>query len=367
MYCNGLRHFSCLQTVEPEGSVADEKGNISCYRESLMPDWLSAAFAAKACGGMIIAQVEHIVKAGTLHPKDVVVPGIVVDYLITAKPEKHRQTPLFYFNPVYNGDIRVPIESIKPIELNERKIIGRRAAMELAPNVVVNLGIGLPEAVASVAAEEKVIHHMYLTTEFGAVGGVPAPGLNFGNTINGDAIIEGTSMFEFYDGGNLDLAFLGAAEIDQRGNVNVSQLKSVPIGCGGFINITQNAKKLIFCGSFTSSGLTVSVKEGQLQIVQEGKGKKFITDVHQITFSGKYAASIGQQVLYITERAVFKLGREGLELVEIAPGIDLERDILSQMEFRPIIKDLKGMPAEIFKEKWGGLAEVIQSNGTIVG
>lgn len=344
------------------GSVADENGNISYYRESLNGDWLSAALAARASGGIVIAQVEHIVKAGTLHPKEVLVPGIVVDYLLVAQPENHRQTAITYFNPVYNGDIKIPIESIKPIELDERKVIGRRAAMELVPNGVINLGIGHPEAVATVAAEENVSHLMHLTTEFGGIGGVPAQGLDFGNAINAEATIDGASIFDFYDGGSLDAAFLGSAEIDCMGNVNVSQLSSIPIGCGGFINITQNSKKLIFCGAFTSGGLVVKISDGKLNIIKEGKNKKFLAQVQQITFSGEYAASVHQPVLYVTERAVFQLSQEGLELIEIAPGIDLERDILQNMEFKPIIKDLKMMSLEIFHEKWGGLAEIIQGS-----
>lgn len=342
------------------GSVADENGNISFYRESLIADWLSAALAAKACGGIVIAQVEQIVKAGTLHSKEVLVPGIVVDYLLVAKPENHRQTALTYFSPIFNGDIKVPIDTIKPIRLDVRKIIGRRAAMELPPNGVVNLGIGIPQAIAAVAAEEKMSHSMHLTTEFGGIGGVPAQGLDFGNAINADATIDGASMFDFYDGGSLDAAFLGSAEIDTMGNVNVSQLGSVPIGCGGFINITQNAKKLIFCGTFTFGGLIVEISNNKLRIVREGKNKKFLANVKQITFSAKYAAKIHQPVLYITERAVFQLSQEGLELIEIAPGIDLEKDILQQMEFKPAIRDIKIMNQEIFKEKWGGLAESMQ-------
>ncbi|EHQ88882.1 acyl CoA:acetate/3-ketoacid CoA transferase [Desulfosporosinus youngiae] len=341
------------------GSVADENGNISFYREAIHVDWFSAAQAAKASGGIVIAQVETIVKAGTLHPKDVKVPGLVVDYLVLGKREHHYQTVLDYFSPVYNGDIKVPINSEILLEMDERKIIGRRAALELTLGAVVNLGIGMPEAVSAVAAEENVTRLLHLTTESGAIGGAPAPGLEFGHAINADAVIGSPNQFDFYDGGGLDVAFLGAAEIDRYGNVNVSKLKSAPIGCGGFINITQNAKKLVFCGTFTTGGLAVKIADGKLTIVQEGKNKKFIADVQQITFSGKYAASIGQRVLYVTERAVFLFTAEGLELIEIAPGVDLEKDILGLMDFKPIIKNVRMMPREIFQEVWGVLAETI--------
>lgn len=341
------------------GSVADENGNISFYREAIHVDWFSAAQAAKASGGIVIAQVEKIVKAGTLHPKDVGVPGLIVDYLVLGKQEHHGQTVLEYFSPVYNGDIKVPINSAILLEMNERKIIGRRAALELSLGVAVNLGIGMPETVSAVVAEENVTHLLHLTTESGAIGGAPAPGLEFGHAINADAVIGSPNQFDFYDGGGLDVAFLGAAEIDRYGNVNVSKLGSTPIGCGGFINITQNAKKLVFCGTFTAGGLAVKIADSKLNIVQEGKNTKFLADVQQITFSGKYAASVGQHVLYVTERAVFQLTPEGLELKEIAPGVDLEKDISRLMDFKPIMKDVRMMPQEIFQEAWGGLAETI--------
>ncbi|MDA8441570.1 MAG: acyl CoA:acetate/3-ketoacid CoA transferase [Peptococcaceae bacterium] len=343
------------------GSVADENGNISFYREAIHVDWFSAAQAAKASGGIVIAQVENIVKAGTLHPKDVRVPGLVVDYLVIGKREHHYQTVLEYFSPTYNGDIKIPINSAMLREMDERKIISRRAALELTLDVAVNLGIGMPEAVSAVVAEENVTHLLHLTTESGAIGGAPAPGLEFGHAINADAVIGSPNQFDFYDGGGLDVAFLGAAEIDRYGNVNVSKLGSTPIGCGGFINITQNAKKLVFCGTFTTGRLAIKIDDGKLNIVQEGKNKKFIADVQQITFSGKYAASVGQHVLFVTERAVFQLTPEGLELIEIAPGVDLEKDILKLMDFKPIIKDVRMMPQEIFQEAWGGLAEIISS------
>lgn len=342
------------------GSVADENGNLTLHREGILVETTSVAQAAKACGGIVIAQVEHIVKAGTLHPKDVKVPGIIVDYILVAKPENHYQTMGTYFNPAFAGDIKIPVDSLKPLELDERKVVTRRAAMELEPGAVVNLGIGMPEGVAAVAAEEKVEHLLNLTTEGGVIGGVPAGGLDFGHSVNAEAVIEQPYQFDFYDGGGIDVTFLGLAQTDPFGNVNVSKFGGRPIGCGGFINITNSAKKVVFCGTFTAGGLEVAVADGELKIVQEGKSKKFIKEVEQITFSGKYAASINQPVLYITERAVFKLTAEGLELCEVAPGIDIQKDILGQMDFKPIVKEVKLMDPGIFTETWGKLGEIVK-------
>jgi propionate CoA-transferase len=342
------------------GSVADEHGNITLQREGILVETTSVAQAAKACGGIVIAQVEHVVKAGTLHPKDVKVPGILVDYIMVAPPEDHYQTMGTYFNPAFAGDIKIPVNSLKPLELDERKVVTRRAAMELIPGAIINLGIGMPEGVAAVAAEEKIDHLLSLTTEGGVIGGIPAGGLDFGHSVNAEAVIEQPYQFDFYDGGGIDVTFLGLAQTDPEGNVNVSKFGGRPIGCGGFINITNSAKKVIFCGSFTASGLELSIVNGAMKIVQEGKSKKFIKQVEQITFSGKYAFQSGQTVLYVTERAVFKLTAAGLELIEVAPGIDIEKDILAHMDFRPIIKDVKPMPAGIFKDTWGELGEIIQ-------
>jgi len=344
------------------GTVADENGNLTQTNEGILTETLSVAQAAKACGGIVIAQVKHIVKAGSLHPKQIKVPGISIDYIVVAQPENHYQTMGTRYNPVFAGDLKIPISSLKPLELDERKLVCRRAAMELSPNVVVNLGIGMPDGVSAIAAEEKVDHLMHLTTESGGIGGVPAPGLDFGHAINADAIIEHQFQFDFYDGGGIDITFLGLAQTDSSGNVNVSKFSGRAVGCGGFINITQNAKKVVFCGTFTAGGLVTEIADGKLKIVKEGKSKKFVTAVEQITFSGKYATKIGQPVLYVTERAVFKLTPEGLELIEIAPGVDLEKDILQQMEFMPIIRNVKLMDPAIFQEKLGELESIIQKS-----
>ena len=238
--------------------------------------------------------------------------------------------------------------------LDQRKIVARRAAMELVPNAITNLGIGMPEGIAAIAAEEG-LEGMVLTTEAGTIGGIPASGKDFGVTLNPDCILDQPAQFDFYDGGGLDVAFLGLAQADQKGNINVSRFGPKIAGCGGFINITQNAKKVIYCGTFTAGGLKVTVADGALKILQEGSSKKFIKQVEQITFSGDYAIEKGQPVLYITERAVFALTPEGVTLKEVAPGVDLQRDILDQMDFVPIIRNVKIMDMRIFRDEPMGL------------
>jgi propionate CoA-transferase len=258
------------------------------------------------------------------------------------------------------------MDAMPPMPLDERCIIGRRAAMELAPGSVVNLGIGMPEGVAAVAGMEGSADLLTLTTELGSIGGVPAGGENFGMSYNAQAFVEQHAQFDWYDGGGLDQAFLGAAEVDANGNVNVSKFKGKAVGCGGFINITQNAKKVVFCGTFTAGGLKVAVENGKLVILQEGKAKKYVNKVEQVTFSGAYASATRQPVLFVTERAVFELRNGQLTLTEIAPGINLEKDILAQMEFKPSISpNLKPMLPGIFKPVWGGLRPIIEGNREI--
>lgn len=344
-----------------KGSVVDENGNLTMEREVVFMEGLPLAQAVKNRGGIVIVQAEFLARAGSLHPQKVKIPGALVDYIVLAKPENHPMTQQTYFNPAFSGDIRIPDKSIPVLPLNQRKIIARRAAMELKPGVVTNLGIGMPEGVSLVASEEGVADTMTLTVEAGIFGGVPQGGLDFIAAVNHEAVIDHPSMFDFYDGGGLDITFLGMAQADQDGNTNVSKFGPRIMGCGGFINISQNTKKVIFCGTFTN-GAKYNVENGQLVIVQEGKTQKFIQAVDQITFSGKYARSIEQPVYYVTERAVFKLEKEGMVLIEIAPGVDLQKDILGQMGFQPIIADhLKHMPPEIFQEKWGLLKSIINT------
>ena len=259
------------------------------------------------------------------------------------------------YDPAFSGEVRVPLDSLAPLPMGERKIVARRAAMELVPHAVTNLGIGMPEGVAAVAAEEG-LPGLILTTEVGGIGGVPAGGKDFGAATNVDCVLEQPAQFDFYDGGGLDVAFLGLAQMDVHGNINVSKFGPKIAGCGGFINITQNAKKVVYCGTFTAGGLKVGVEDGKLIIHQEGKVRKLIPQVEQVTFSGEYAAKQGQPVLYVTERAVFQLTPEGVELKEIAPGVDLQKDVLDQMDFTPIVRDVKTMDSRIFREEPMGLA-----------
>jgi len=332
-------------------STADENGNLTMEREAVFCEAISIAGAAKANRGIVIAEVERIAAKGSLDPKLVKVPGLLVDYVVVGDKEKFNQTFAEYYNPAYCGDVKVPLSAIEPMPLDERKIIARRAAMELAPGSRVNLGIGMPEGVASVAAEEGFGHLMTMTVEAGGFGGVPAGGLSFGATINAEAMVDQSYMFDFYDGGNLDLTCLGIAQVDSEGNLNVSKFGPRVVGCGGFINISQNAQKVVFCGTLTAGGLEEKVEGGKLIICKEGKSKKFVSQVEQVTFSGRYARSIGQPVLYITERAVFRLAESGLVLTEIAPGVDLGRDVLAQVDAQiSVSPQLKLMDARIFGE-----------------
>lgn len=340
-------------------TLADERGNLSMDKEGILLETLSVAQAVKANGGVVIAQVERIVKAGSLHPKSVKVPGLVVDHLVIGSPENHMQTITTQYNPALAGDIRVPVNALKPMPLDARKVIARRAAAELIRGAVVNLGIGVPAGVPAVANEEGLGDAFELSVESGVNGGVPQMGGDFGLSINAESIIEQPLQFNFYDGGGIDVSCLGLAQADASGNVNVSKFSGRPVGCGGFVNITQSAKKLVFCGTFTADGLELDIGGGQLRIVKEGAVKKFINTVEQVTFSGRGAVQREQEVLFITERAVFRLTPEGLELTEVAPGIDLERDVLAQMDFKPVMHSPKLMDAGIFKPQWGGLAEAM--------
>lgn len=336
-------------------TYCDEDGNATMEKEAATLDSLSIAQAAKNSGGIVLLQVEKVVKNGTLDPRMVKIPGIYVDGIVVSRPENHWQTYAGHYNPALSGEVKVPVDSIPPMPLNERKVICRRAAQELDPKAIINLGIGMPEGIANVANEEG-LPGLKLTVEAGGIGGVPMAGTAFGTCTNPDVIIDQTYQFDFYDGGGLDQAFLGLAECDCNGNINVSRFGPKIAGCGGFINITQTTPVVVYCGTFTAGGLKVEVKDGKLSILNEGRVKKFKQSVEQITFAAEYAAETGQKVLYITERAVFELIDGVLTLTEIAPGIDLEKDVLGQMEFKPAIaENLKLMDEALFKDELIGL------------
>lgn len=317
------------------GSYGDGEGNISMEQEPAYLEALQIAQAVHNCGGKVICQVKYAAKTGTMDPKNVRIPGILVDAVVVCP--KQVQTTEGEFDPALTGDLKIPEDSIAPMKLDQRKVVARRAAMEMKPGMIMNLGFGMPDGVAKVAAEEGISDYAKMTIEQGIIGGIPASGAIFGVAYNAEAMIDGPSQFDFYNGGGLDMTCLGLAQVDRFGNVNVSKFGPTISGAGGFIDISQTAKKCVFCGTFTAGGLKTEIRDGQLHIIQEGRAKKFVKDVEHITFSGEFAQQTHQSVLYVTERAVFEMTQEGLVLKEIAPGVDLQRDILDQMEFVPLM------------------------------
>ncbi|TDN63252.1 acyl CoA:acetate/3-ketoacid CoA transferase [Paraburkholderia sp. BL10I2N1] len=342
------------------GTTADASGNVTMEKEALTLESLSIATAARNSGGVVIVQVERLAESNTLNPRNVKIPGIMVDCVVVAQPEHHWQTFAVPYSAAFSSELRVAATSLPPMALDARKVIARRAAFELMANSVVNLGIGMPEGIASVANEEQVIDLFTMTTEPGVIGGIPAGGLNFGAATNTQAIIDQPYQFDFYDGGGLDIAFLGLAQADRQGNLNVSKFGPKLAGAGGFINISQSAKRVVFVGTFNAGDLDIAIEDGRLIILRDGTCHKFVDTVEHRTFSGEYALKRGQPVLYVTERCVFSLTAAGLELVEVGPGIDIQRDIVAQMGFAPVIdKAPRLMDERIFRPAPMGLRGAI--------
>lgn len=332
-------------------TAADPLGNLVMSQEVMIGEILPIAQAVHNSGGLLIAQVGKLLDE-PVSPQLARVPGIMVDVVVVCEDHEQDQTfaepsnPGYYSASSHNANAWA---SLKPLPMDERRIIAARACNEVPSNAIANLGIGMPEGIARIAAERGWLNRFTLTVESGPIGGMPAGGLSFGASLYPQAIVDQPAQFDFYDGRALDFAALGAAQIDQDGNVNVSRFGPKLAGIGGFANITQTARKLVFCGTFTTGGLKVSVQDGQLHIDQEGQHTKFVPRVEHLSFSAKRSRELGQEVWYVTERAVFRLTDQGLELVEIAPGIDLQTQVLGQMTFKPIIREIKTMDKRAFK------------------
>ncbi len=331
------------------GTTADPDGNITMERETLTLDSLALAIAARNSHGLTLCQVERVGIEGSLDARHVKIPGILVDCVSLAAAEHHMHTYGTQYNPAFSGEVRIPLTTIEPLPLDDRKVIARRAALEIAANSVVNLGIGMPDNVGRVAGEEGLSDLLTLTVDPGVIGGVPMGGLDFGAAVNYQAVIDHCSEFDFIDGGGIDVAVLGFGECDHEGNVNASRFGPRTPGCGGFINIAQASRKVVFVGNFLAGGFKARIAEGRLAIEQEGKHRKFVERVAQITFNGELAAARGRPVLFVTERCVFRLGPRGLVLTEIAPGVDLERDIIAHLPFAPAIDGPRLMEAALFE------------------
>lgn len=339
------------------GTTADPEGNVTMERETLVLEALALAIAAKTSGGHVICQVERVAEAGSLDSREVRIPGVMVDAIVVAPPEHHMQTFGTTYNPGMSGEIRVPPSSIDRLPLDYRTVIARRAACELTPDAVVNVGIGLPDLIGRVAGEERITDLVTFTVDPGVIGGIPLSGFDFGGAVNRQAVIDHAAAFDFIDGGGLDAVFLGIAQCDTRGDVNVSRFGGRLAGCGGFINLTQRTQRIVFLTPFTSGGLEAVIEDGRLQIHKEGRVRKFVSEVEQVTFSAARAVDQNQDVLYVTERCVFELSPRGLVLSEVAPGMDIDENILSLLPFDVIVDDPQPMHVPLFAPDLIGLRD----------
>jgi propionate CoA-transferase len=352
-----------LDVVLLRGTTADEDGNISMEQEAIPGEMLSSAQAGHRLGAAVVVQVKRVARRGTLPQRSIKIPGVLVDYVVV--DENQSQTYWSDYNPSYAGEMRIPLQNMRKLPFTERKIVARRAAMEISPGAICNLGAGISTGVSAVAAEEGFLDEIVLTNEQGFIGGAPVTGPDSGAAQNYDAMVDQPYQFDFYDGGGLDIAFLSFAEVDAEGHVNVSRFGDTIVGIGGFVNISQNARKVVFSGTFTAGGLQIAVAEGSLQILQEGRSRKFVRNVEQICYNGRFAREQGRVAVFVTERAVFRVGQSGLELCEVAPGIDIERDIVAHMAFRPAVAaDLKTMDARLFSPEPMGLRNDIRARGS---
>jgi len=330
------------------GTTADEDGYVSMEHEATTREDLSIAQAVHNAGGLVICQVKRLARRGSLNPQMVKIPGFLIDHLVVVPDQM--QTFGTGYEPSRSGETRLPASGIAPDPMSERRVMARRAAFELRPGDVVNLGVGVSAMIPNVAAEEGIEDLITLTVEAGVIGGVPGHAREFGTAVNPRAIIDQGYQFDFYDGGGLSCAFLSFAEVDAAGNVNVTKFGNRFAGAGGFIDITQNTRRLVFSGTLTGGGLDVAVTPGGLDIRREGRVRKFVPAVEQVSFSGPLALEGGQEVTFVTERAVFQLTPEGILLTEVAPGVRVREDVLDQCGFEPRVSPhLAPMDARLFR------------------
>lgn len=328
-----------------KGSAADDDGNISLDEEPANLDIYALAAAVHNCGGKVIFQVRRRVPRGSLGARSARIPSAIVDAVVV-DPEQRQGYDLSY-DPAISGEISGETQPPPAPSFSVRSVVARRAKQELCDGAVINYGFGIPDEVAAIVSSEGSSGRYFQTIEHGTYGGTLLTGSLFGYARNASCMIDGPSQFDFYSGGGLDIAFLGFGEVDEQGNVNVSKLGGLTVGPGGFMDIAQNAKKVVFCGVFDAKGSEIETGDGRLRIKRYGNVRKFVQRVEQITFSGPRAHSSGQEIIYVTERCVFRLVEDGLQLTEIAPGVNLQSDILNQMSFRPKVVD---SPKEIGSE-----------------